>query len=49
MKVLTSMARYHLERGHAYCKGSCDRGGSINIAGTALIRVRDTNKRKCIA
>jgi len=26
-KVLVSMARYHLERGHIYCKGKCDRGG----------------------
>ena len=37
-KVLASMARYYLERGHAHCK-PCDRGGSINIKGTALIRV----------
>ena len=35
-KTLVSMARYHLERGHAHCH-SCDRGGSINENGGILI------------
>jgi len=37
-KVIASMSRYHLERGHAHCS-SCDRGGSVNTGGTSLIRV----------
>lgn len=35
-KVVVSMARYHLERGHSHCE-SCDRAGSFNAGGMALI------------
>ena len=39
-KVLVSMARYHLERGHVYCKGKCDRGGvDTNGKPRSIIRV----------
>lgn len=35
-KVLVSMARYHLERGHIYCnKNKCDRGG-VNVSGPII-------------
>ena len=37
-KVLVKFARYHLERGHGYCKGSCDRGGSVKKNGAAMLR-----------
>jgi hypothetical protein len=37
-KVIVSFARYHLERGHGYCKGSCDRGGSVKKNGAAMLR-----------
>lgn len=35
-KVLVSLARYHLERGHIHCR-SCDPGG-VMVAGTAIVR-----------
>lgn len=35
-KVLVSLARYHLERGHIHCS-SCDPGG-LMVAGTAIVR-----------
>jgi len=38
-KVLISMSRYHLERGRMHCE-SCDRGGSFNSNGVALVRSR---------
>ena len=37
-KVIVNFARYHLERGHGYCKGSCDRGGSVKKNGAAMLR-----------
>ena len=37
-RVLASMSRYHLDRGHTHCQ-SCDRGGSVNANGTPIIRI----------
>lgn len=36
-KVLVSMARYHLERGHMHCK-NCDKGGATKGSLASLIR-----------
>ena len=37
-RVLTSMSRYHLDRGHAHCK-RCDQGGSVNKNLLPIIRL----------